>query len=542
MDDHKELIGKQIGSYQVVGMVGVGGMGVVYEGHHTQLKRRTAIKILNEQFAKNSQIAERFWNEARIVSVIQHPGLVSVLELGELPGGAPYIIMEYLDGESLGHRIQRTGGRLVADTLRLGRQIASTLTVVHAHGVVHRDLKPDNVMIVADPEASGGERAKLLDFGIAKISVESGLAGQIEHRKTRTGAILGTPLYMAPEQCRGAGAVDEKADVYSLGVILFEMLSGVPPFRADAPGDLMALHIFHPPPSLLEVAPWVSVELSGLILRMLAKVPKERPSATEVAKVLEQLGAPRATDPAALMHGSAVAALPSLVARSQPRLSKPTSVGAGQVQTTVTLTMSRRFLRMALLLSGILVGGLSGGMLLVRSPRQPAAAATPRPVHWNIATVPPGATVRREPNGEVLGTTPLKLEQASQDGEQTLRIQLRGFREQRLLLRRNRDESRGLEMVPLPEESTAIVTWNINSSPSGAAVIRADNGERLGTTPLHLEMPGGSTSIKVRVQTVGYQERTLLIEGSGNQERNVTLVRVKKERKGYEVRINPVDD
>jgi serine/threonine protein kinase len=199
MDDHKELIGKRIGSYQVVRLVGIGGMGVVYEGHHTQLKRRTAIKILNEQFARNSQIAERFWNEARIVSVIQHPGLVSVLELGELPGGAPYIIMEYLDGESVGHRIQRTGGRLVADTLRLGRQIASTLAVVHARGVVHRDLKPDNIMIVADPEASGGERAKLLDFGIAKISVESGLSGQIEHRKTRTGAILGTPLYMAPE-------------------------------------------------------------------------------------------------------------------------------------------------------------------------------------------------------------------------------------------------------------------------------------------------------------------------------------------------------
>lgn len=195
----RELIGQRIGSYQVLRLLGVGGMGEVYEVRHENLKRRAAIKILKQEYAQNQQIAERFLNEARIVSVIQHPGLVSVLELGHMPDGRPYMVLEFLEGESLAQRIERNRGKLAIDALRLGRQIASTLAAVHQAGVIHRDLKPDNIMIVADPEAAGGERAKLLDFGIAKIEKDGSVAARLSGNRTRTGVILGTPQYMAPE-------------------------------------------------------------------------------------------------------------------------------------------------------------------------------------------------------------------------------------------------------------------------------------------------------------------------------------------------------
>ena len=138
----RELIGQRIGSYQVLRLLGVGGMGEVYEVRHENLKRRAAIKILKQEYAQNQQIAERFLNEARIVSVIQHPGLVSVLELGHMPAGRPYMVLEFLEGESLAQRIERNRGKLAIDALRLGRQIASTLAAVHQAGVIHRDIKP----------------------------------------------------------------------------------------------------------------------------------------------------------------------------------------------------------------------------------------------------------------------------------------------------------------------------------------------------------------------------------------------------------------
>jgi serine/threonine protein kinase len=210
------MVGRHVGKYRLVRQLGEGGMGVVYEGVREDIAQRAALKILRPEYATNPDLAGRFFNEARAANLIAHPGIVKVYDYGHIAGVA-YLAMEYLEGESLWQRIERRGRLSANDALRLGRQIASALEAAHRVQIVHRDLKPDNVFIVRDSESPGGERAKLLDFGIAKMADE--YRGSV---RTQVNVIMGTPTYMAPEQCRGSKGVADKTDVYALGVMLFE--------------------------------------------------------------------------------------------------------------------------------------------------------------------------------------------------------------------------------------------------------------------------------------------------------------------------------
>jgi serine/threonine protein kinase len=191
-------------------------------------------------------------------------------------------VMEYLEGESLSVRLQRTGTLSEVRASAWCRQVAGALGAAHAKGIVHRDLKPDNIYIVRDQDIADGERTKILDFGIAKL-----LARELRgHSVTRTGSIMGTPPYMSPEQCKDAGAVDHRADLYALGCILFEMMCGRPPFVADGGGEIIAQHIYAPvprPSSIAAVAP----QIEEIILRALAKDPSQRfQSADEMSAAL----------------------------------------------------------------------------------------------------------------------------------------------------------------------------------------------------------------------------------------------------------------
>src|SRR5689334_11973766 len=231
------LEGTQIGQYRVLRRIGSGGMGAVFLAEHVLLGRRAAIKQLLPAFSAQRDVVERFFNEARAATAVRDPGIVQVYDYGVHVDGTAYIVMELLEGETLCARITRLGRIAPVDTLRIIRQTATALAAAHDAEIVHRDLKPENVFLVSDPEAQAGERPKILDFGIAKLTSPN------EHARTHTDAVMGTPVYMSPEQCRGAGFVDHRSDIYSLGCVTFHMLTGRPPFDGDASGDLIVAHL-----------------------------------------------------------------------------------------------------------------------------------------------------------------------------------------------------------------------------------------------------------------------------------------------------------
>jgi tRNA A-37 threonylcarbamoyl transferase component Bud32 len=245
-------------------------MGTVWLAEHAMLDRRAAIKVLHPEYSNSPAIVTRFFNEARAATSIADPGIVQIFDFGQHSDGSAYIVMELLDGEPLDRRLARSGALGVTEALRIMRQVASTLGAVHARGIVHRDLKPENVFIVRDPEVAGGERAKILDFGIAK------LMGEHAGMKTSTSAVMGTPMYMSPEQCRGAGLVDQRSDVYALGCVLFSLLVGRPPFDSEGVGEIIAMHLREPPPAPSSVRPGIPPEVDQLVLRCLAKDPAQR--------------------------------------------------------------------------------------------------------------------------------------------------------------------------------------------------------------------------------------------------------------------------
>jgi serine/threonine-protein kinase len=267
------LVGSMIGPYRVLRRVGEGGMGVVYQAEHQEIGQVAAIKVLSEPCARDPQFLRRFSNEARAVSRVRHAGMVHIFDFGTTERGTPYILMEFLQGELLRARLDRlrgAGKQLdVNEAVRLARQTASALAAAHRKGIVHRDLKPDNLMLIADDAAARGERVKLLDFGIARFLEESNHA-------TLPGVAIGTPTYMSPEQCTGEESVDASSDVYSLGVMLYEMLAGRPPFRGSDTA-VMRMHLFKDPLPIVELVPSLPPALVELVHGMLAKPPAQRP-------------------------------------------------------------------------------------------------------------------------------------------------------------------------------------------------------------------------------------------------------------------------
>ncbi|HRI51347.1 MAG TPA: serine/threonine-protein kinase [Pseudomonadota bacterium] len=283
------LIGQRIGGYRVVRLLGQGGMGEVYEAVHDHLGQRAVVKTLRSELSHSQLYVQRFFTEARAASLAQHPGMVQVFDFGQLPDRTLYILMEFLAGETLADRMAR--GPLGETTaLRLTRQLASAVAAAHECGIVHRDLKPANVFVVPDPEAPGGERIKILDFGLAKLT-DAALGGE-GPLSTASGTVMGTPVYMSPEQCRGLAYTNGQTDVYALGVMLFEMLSGKPPFWADTVGDIVAMHLTKPPPPIRDTAPSTTAGVAALIPSMLAKEPAKRLNMAQTVARIQSLAIP----------------------------------------------------------------------------------------------------------------------------------------------------------------------------------------------------------------------------------------------------------
>jgi len=305
-------------------------MGVVYIGRHETLSRRVVLKVLRPEMSRYADMVQRFFNEAQAATAIHNPGIVQIFDYGIAPEGSAFIVMELLQGETLTARLKQRPLDVV-ECCRIGRQIANVLQAAHAASITHRDLKPDNLFLVPDTEVAGGERVKVLDFGIAKLAGELHAVGV----KTRTGVVMGTPSYMSPEQCRSAVTAEPRSDVYSLGCIMFEMVCGRPPFVGGGLGDIIGAHLHSPPLDPRILAPDVPPALAELILHLLAKKPEARPQtmaavSQRLDEILRALGEPppRAPTPQPMLDPT----LPDPELPFAPELAPAHTLPSGETQ------------------------------------------------------------------------------------------------------------------------------------------------------------------------------------------------------------------
>lgn len=274
--------GSLVGSYRIASLLAEGAIGAVYEGVSELVARRVAIKVLPPEAAAQPDIVRSFFHEAWVASQIDHPALVQVIDQGTLADGTAYLVTERLKDDTLAQRL-RQGPLPVSDALSLCWQIASALTAAHERDIVHGDLTPASLMMIPDPLVPGRARAKILDWGASALRTGPA-AGLAEGQPA-----MGTPTYMSPEQCRGDVAVGPKTDVYALGVILFELLAGRPPFVAETANEVQGLHLHYSPPSLAQLQPAIPDDVVSLVDSLLAKEPSERPTMAELGQRLDAL-------------------------------------------------------------------------------------------------------------------------------------------------------------------------------------------------------------------------------------------------------------
>ena len=268
----EDLTGKQLGAYQLIAPLGEGGMAVVYKAYQPSMERYVALKILPKHFAAEPDFVRRFKQEAKIIASLEHPNILPVHDYGEADGYT-YIVMRYVEGKTLADLLQ---GRPLPlpQICEIVTKVASALNYAHSRGVVHRDVKPSNVLI--DQQ----DNPLLSDFGVAKMILSS-------EKFTASGAFIGTPTYASPEQCLGSNNLDGRSDVYSLGVMLYEMATGRPPFNAETPMAVVLKHINDPLPLPRQLNPTLPESVERVILKALAKQPENRyQTAGEMAEAL----------------------------------------------------------------------------------------------------------------------------------------------------------------------------------------------------------------------------------------------------------------
>jgi len=256
--------GQSIGNYRILSKLGTGGMGVVYLAEHPLIGKRVALKVIHRELASNREVVMRFFQEARSVNQIGSPHIVEIHDFGQTPDGDHFYIMEYLEGATLASQLAKYVALDVMRSLHIGAQIAAALDAAHASGIIHRDLKPDNIMLIkrlGDPDF-----VKVLDFGLAKV-----FAAGASSIKTAAGVLLGTPQYMSPEACESKVAVDHRTDVYALGVLLFQMSTGVLPFDGESMGEVLVKQVTALPPAPRGLNPSIPPSVEQILLRCLAK-------------------------------------------------------------------------------------------------------------------------------------------------------------------------------------------------------------------------------------------------------------------------------
>ena len=482
------MIGEVLGNYRVLEKLGQGGMAEVFRAEHVLLGSQVAIKVLLREVSRQKTLVERLCNEARITANIHHRGIVRTFDFGRCPNRRPYLVMEYLDGDSLRDRLRKQTRLPLSIALAYTRQLASALGAAHAVGIVHRDLTPANIFLVDDPELADIERVRILDFGIAKHCAGAaheaqfaprGRAGSVfpANLPTRSitleGVMLGTPHYMSPEQCRASRNIDRRSDLYSLGCVMYRMLLGRPPFAGRSKPDVYRAHINDVPCDPSQVDPAIPRDVGAIILRLLAKNPAERfNDAAELSQALDraayrlQHGGPALRSAAG---GRVAAAGAGTRRRSKPetdltwsRLSRKDVLpepGAPWWR-SVTAIVGGALCLLVLLgffasragqpasaasLDPAAVSARAPALLSEPTPPVGEAIAAPaelEPVELAITSEPPGADVYQMPESVRIGTTPFVVkvprkvprDPDATDGDLVLFLEKPGFRTAELVI------------------------------------------------------------------------------------------------------------
>ena len=481
------LLGRVLNDkFRIIEVLGSGGMGRVYKAMQSPLERLVALKVLNPQYSegKDPGFQKRFFLEAAVTAKLRHPNTVTIIDYGKTDDGVLYIAMEYLEGQTLAQLLTQMGPLAWMRVLNIVQQIARSLREAHKAGLTHRDLKPANIMVLNQEDDH--DVVKVLDFGLVKSFLPDRGGGPHETEITQAGVILGSPQYMAPEQARNAS--DPRSDVYSLGVVMYQMLMGRPPFQAAQSIDVIFKHINEAPPSFAAVWPGnvVPPEVEALVMRCLFKRPEDRfQSMDEVLEALRRAAA------AAGFSGAFSSPRHMVTSGMVPvPVGAPGAVGSTTGASTLALGLgdiapesappprSRKTLPLALFGGSLLVGAIVVAVLALRTP--PPSAVPPSVTPDVAAPVTPPAPT-------AAATEPTPVEEAMDLPE----------------------------LVPAPAD-VAPVRFIIASEPEGAKV--TFEGRALGETPLELPVPPGAdghASARLTFSLEGYQRVTVIADGEG---------------------------
>ncbi len=373
VEPNDPLIGVRLGNFAITGVLGRGGMGVVYAAQHATLPTKAAVKVLLDEFARDGDLVKRFLDEAHVAASINDPHIVRVFDAGQLPDGRPYLVMELLEGHSL-HEALREGPMSLVRGLKILRQVAAAIGVVHSYGIVHRDLKPENVHLGKDNK--GADLAKVLDFGLAKPQgMQKGV--------TTAGTIVGTPEYMSPEQAQGQ-ALDRRSDIYSFGCIAYATVTGVAPFDAETAISLLLKHVSEPAPDCRLKRGDAPESVAAVISRCMAKSPDERfGSMDEVVTALDaalkemELGIGSGATVAVGISGTALSKPhASTVAAQKPATTTASATVPAEMTSTAPKSSSKTTLMIALMGLMLVGGGVAGFLLMGKKKSEPKTSSS----------------------------------------------------------------------------------------------------------------------------------------------------------------------
>jgi serine/threonine protein kinase len=468
-------VGQVIGSYKLLGVLGEGGMGIVYKAEHTMLGRKVALKMLLAEYAEQSDIVERFFTEAKSVNKIGHKNIIDIIDYGTSPDNCPFFIMELLEGEELAKLLEREGSIEISRAINIVKQIAGALEACHAAGVLHRDLKPENIFILPS-QNKRPESVKVLDFGIAKLMEKKDDVTLTS--KTKTGVVIGTPQYMAPEQVRRQ-PLDARTDLYALGLVFYEMLVGQQPFVAESFPDLVVKMLTEPLVLPTEKNPLIPKPIEAVIVKMLERKKENRhQSMAEFLIALEEAeeqcsilslsptisptqGVSRGTGPQTAPASLRLTPLPiqteidfSPAHEEKPRQKNPTTLSLSAAEADPKKSNKKPKTSVIIAAALAIAGGAALFFTLQppqKTPQTETVTAQKQRIEISFSGMLEGIDVYE--GEQKLGTLPYSLQVESSDVQRTFSFQKEGYtnKTKTILLNSNQSFEISLEKATLPQ-------------------------------------------------------------------------------------------